>query len=1095
MRLKAQLVVVPCVTFAARARLAADSGALTPVELLALRAIGLGLDDIDSLAEVMGLGSRPALDAVYDFWLRGYVVVDTTVAKVRLAGEAAHAFAEGELEKLASAENNLEVVPLLQELVSGSVLPSIGRLRPTGSESTLVPTMRGGLDLAGVTRAELLDVVQLQVERQARKVGRDLSVQEAWVEPDQLLVEASAGATINERRFLPLWADVIQDPDSGRLLFTIVEAPRGVTPPQRQGLERGLALLAERLPDQLFFKRLREEFSKVPAADGVSAIEPAVSRLQRAVSGLSETDPGLVEQRQDQLNALHEEACHEVRSVARSQATIAVVAGYQAHDAQVLRLIEAAQRQLVLGNPWMRSAALLEPPPGMGKSWFDAIEAALGRGVQVFVLWGIAADSVLDSQVGNALGDLGTRYPGLVFSRRSSTLHAKFVVRDAHEALVTSYNFLDPPTTRDSLEVGLVVRGVEDGVAPEAVLDLLEWSRDAFPDYLTAQRMLLLPAELGATEMAALPVPAPPPAPEAEAATTTSVVRRAAISHWETSWKQVAGRLAGMADGMDGGVRLLVDREHREALWGALRSADRRLAVLSDRVSVDVVTDRFIRALKARLDAGTAASFLFRREGASDRADGPASRLVAEAARLPDRCRIQEGPSHAKVLVCDDSLVVGSFNFLSYGGEYESGTRERAELSIAVDSREAVERVLMVLAEAWPHAFAPLLGMEAPRRMPVLEGLPVALQPLFAQLASSPEPGRVFFDRFATSDPWSDLAALDKAGCPPDLLVVGAAAALVVAPALDSTSAVQWRGRLALERWKVHDFVGAALLLELGASQPTLPAWLAGLGASLQGGPFDGDLIPAELNGVERGVLEAAAALAIVAVVREGRFDLLDGLRRIRTVGREQPRQWIDASIEFVEAGYRPIPLTLLRQHAGHAQRAADIEAAREEFATALSSAENIGFRFPLGEHTWTRLKMDGYLLGVLRAALDAKDPGKAAPLLSRISRGETTAESLMDAASYEVRDEHNSRIGGKKRAPCLKRLADAAAAAERWAILAGATATTQSDAAVLVSCRRLARGLAGLTLTSGSTDEPAQAALAFARVRLAPLLGLGGQP
>ncbi|RME24433.1 MAG: hypothetical protein D6798_11255 [Deltaproteobacteria bacterium] len=1095
MRLKAQLVVVPCVTFAARARLAADSGALTPVELLALRAIGLGLDDVDSLAEVMGLGSRPALDVVYDFWLRGYVVVDTAEAKVRLAGEAARAFSEGALEKLGTAENNLQVVPLLQELVSGSVLPSLGRLRPPGSESALVPTMRGGLNLAGVTRAELLDAVQLQVERQGRKVGRNLSVQEAWVEPDQLLVEASAGATINERRFLPLWADVTQDPDSGRLLFNIVEAPRGVTPPRRQGLERGLALLAERLPDQLFFKRLREELSKAPTADGVSAAEPAIPRLQRAVSGLSDTDPGLVDQRQKQLNELHVEACHELRSLARAQAQIDVVAGYEAHEAEVLRLIEAAQRQLVLGNPWMRPTALLEPPPGMGKSWFDAIEAALGRGVQVFLLWGIAVDSILDSQVANALGDLAARFPGLVFSRRSSTLHAKFVVRDAHEAIVTSYNFLNPPTARDSLELGLVVRGTGDDVAPEAVLDLLEWSRNAFPDYLAAQRMLLLPAELGATEMAAPELPGAPAVPAAEAAAAASAVGRAAISHWESAWKHVASHLVDMADQMGGGVRLVVDREHREALWGALRSAGRRLAVLSDRVSVDVVTDRFIRALKARLDAGTAASFLFRRGGASDRSDGPAGRLVAEAARVPDRCRVREGPSHAKVLVCDDTLVVGSFNFLSYSGEYDSGARERAELSIAVDSGEAVDRVLTVLAEAWPDAFGPLLGLAAPSRSSVLEGLPASLQPLFAQLASSPDPGRVFVERFATADPWSDLAALEEAGCPDELLMVGAAAALAVAPDLGSDPAVRWRGRLALERWKAHDFIGAALLLEPGAPPPALPGWLARLGASVQGGPVDGELVPADLSGEEPGVLASAAALVIVAVLREGRFELLDGLRRIRTSCGEQPRQWIDATIEFVEATYQPIPLPLLRKQAGRAQREADIAAAREEFATALSRAENVGFRFPLGEHTWTRLKMDGYLLGVLRAALDADDPGKAASLLTMISKEETSAESLMDAASYEVRDEHNSRIEDPKRTSCVKRLQKAVEAAQRWAILADTPATTRSDAAVLHSCMVLARGLAGLTPTNGASDEPAAAALAFARKRLAPLLSIGGKP
>ena len=32
-------------------------------------------------------------------------------------------------------------------------------------------------------------------------------------------------------------------------------------------------------------------------------------------------------------------------------------------------------------------------------------------------------------------------------------------------------------------------------------------------------------------------------------------------------------------------------------------------------------------------------------------------------------------------------------------------------------------------------------------------------------------------------------------------------------------------------------------------------------------------------------------------------------------------------------------------------------EEARQEFSKALTSAENIGFTFPLGKHTWDRLK------------------------------------------------------------------------------------------------------------------------------------------
>lgn len=64
MRLRGQLIVLPCVSFGARARLATDSGAVTPIELVALRGIAAGLDDVQSLSQLVGLGQRPTLDLI-----------------------------------------------------------------------------------------------------------------------------------------------------------------------------------------------------------------------------------------------------------------------------------------------------------------------------------------------------------------------------------------------------------------------------------------------------------------------------------------------------------------------------------------------------------------------------------------------------------------------------------------------------------------------------------------------------------------------------------------------------------------------------------------------------------------------------------------------------------------------------------------------------------------------------------------------------------------------------------------------------------------------------------------------------------------------
>ena len=82
------------------------------------------------------------------------------------------------MAELDSAENNLEVVHLVQELVTGAVLPHLGQPDPRGPESALTPSAMTSLELERVSRAELLDAVKGEVERCGRASGRDLVAQE-----------------------------------------------------------------------------------------------------------------------------------------------------------------------------------------------------------------------------------------------------------------------------------------------------------------------------------------------------------------------------------------------------------------------------------------------------------------------------------------------------------------------------------------------------------------------------------------------------------------------------------------------------------------------------------------------------------------------------------------------------------------------------------------------------------------------------------------------------------------------------------------------------------------------------------------------------
>lgn len=1088
MKLRAQTVVIPCISFPAKVRLVARSGTLTPIEFLGLRAIGHGIDDVDSLSQVIGLGTRPTLDLIYDFWLKGYIVVDTTQGRVRLARNVAVAAESGRLAELETAENSIEKVSLVQELVSGSILPLAGGHSIEGPPSSFVPTERSGLVLDGVTRVELLDAVQREVQHQSKQRERDLVVQEAWVEPHHLI--SSLEAAPLDRRYLALLADVQLDPDSGRLLFDIIDAP-DLTPSVRRSVARGLSLLAERLPRHLFFKRLRQELERSPtAAEPDGPRENALARLKRAVSALDATDTGVLASRHEQLVEHYDDACEEVRASASSEAKARLVAGYETQEIEIRRLITSAERQLVLGNPWVTFDALLDPSPTMQESWFDLIQSALARGVSIFLLWGISPDSKLDGRVRSALLDLSAKYPGrLVHSPKSSALHAKLVVRDAHEALITSFNYLNPPRTRNSFELGVLVTGSAPNEAPAAVLDLLEWCRDRFPEYQAAQRMLLLPTDLGAFEPAPPKLPTTPEPPDRGSLGAAGGVSSAAILHWAQSWRAVAEQLRHARSTYRHAAELVIDREHREALWRALRESRARLAVLSDRLSVDVVTDRFIRALRTRLDEGVSSVFLFRREGASDRDDGPASRLREEAQRVPSLCHLVEAPSHAKVLVSDDEVLIGSFNFLSYGGDYGSGSRERSELSIRVRNAETTEEALAILGAKWPGSFTLLVDRKPPLAENPTPLPPVPrLQPLFQVIQDPNGDGEEVLRWFENvEEPWRDVEGLEMAGISPDALYRAAAAALAGAASVDDDRVLAWRSRFALWRWQELDFVGSALLVpDARHGEGGLSPWLARLGAFVAGAGALEIALPSSLSEVSIAEATSAASLLVVAILLYGGGGLLETLERLAPQLVQPAAAWPAAVRRFHEQVFQPLPMALLRRMADGEQHKVETATAKTAFADDLATAESVGFKFQVGEHTWQRLKQPGQLLGELRLAHDTNDPIR----LERYLAEHGDPEYHMDQASRVVGDHRADQIVGSKRIVCLKRLRRAIKAAHTWVALAQHHAPSASEAKALEACGPLRQALDRFRCESLEDDPLVGPALRFSRERLAPLFG-----
>lgn len=1071
-------IVVPCKIFGVQVRLATAGDQTTPLERFVLRAIGTGIDQFSELSQIFPIGQRPLLDLIHDLWLGGNVVVDLDSGQLQLTGNAATAYEEGRLAELKTCERNYQTITLMQELVSGAVLPEGGRLQPFGPQSLLVPTELTDLSLELIGSTALMAAIR-QNRRQDRQSSRSqsrgfidsLEVIEAWLEPERLILMPSSGASLGqEHRYLGVEVDVSLDGETDRLDFEVV-GPPSLPALIRRDIGQRLSAMAGRQPDQLFFRRLRELRSAHDQSVQVSPWD-SIERLLRHTDALAETNPGVLEARQSELIGLLDEAEAALHQAVRAQARTQVIHGHRDQDALIRTLLEEAQHQLVFANPWIDFNALIKPLEGGDLCWLDLIEAALARGVQCVLLWGIRDDAFLAPNVLQAWLKLAGEYPtAMRFSTRSAVVHAKFVVCDAGRALVTSYNFLDPSASADTMELGVVVEGLEPGVANEVALQLLQWTRRRFPEYDVGRSVLCTADSFAAREPLALDLPRPPEIP---------VSTVPAIRHWAQQWRAHAEHLRVLLRNQRASAELVEDRQHRDILWEALRHGKRRLVVLSDRLSVDVVTDRFVAQVESRLKDGAFCHFAYRREGASDLELGPASRLTSLASQWP-RCSVVETNNHAKVLLVDDEVTIGSFNFLSYVGEYRTGRRERSELSVRIRDQQTAASVIELLGPVLPEAFA-AQSVETLPSLLTRAPLPRGLAGFFRAVDESDDHLGALRNLFAQSgDPWADLASLQLAGVDDALLSKAVGAALSVARDVEDHAARFWRGWLADDRWRQRDFIGAALLLPTEGSSPQgLSHDLAALAAAVQcGQPFDGQ--PAVLRGQE-----AAIYCAMVGVLVHGEQAYFNFLQQIADAAPLLMRPWV-AAVEMYWHPSRPgLPLPLLRRMATQQGREKAALDGLKMIEQALIRFESLHFNFTLGQRTWGWLQRSDELFGRMRAFHESRDArGCRDYLVSLPSPGD-----VLDQASLAAQAVWREPIRPPKRDVCLKRIEVLVKAARYWSDAAADADLDPEDARRLDACHALRAALS--TLPNAATDSLSGPPHRFLLAEIEPLFAMG---
>lgn len=932
---------IPCEVFTVRLGLA-PAGGPSPLERLVLRAIAAGCDDFNQLADLFAIGKRPMLDLILDLWRLGYVLVDfpdTTVrlgAELEAIGTASERGRDAILDALRTPRLEYRDEELMFDLVSGHVMP-------------LLP--QPGRD----TRQEIPPVLPIGTYREASGPAllRALARRNFSSPSGKPLVVQSANLKLEDApavgsREFNIQSEVWIDRDTGRLMFEVVQ-PIQLGNQALRALSQALAQLAEERPDAAFAKNLRARCREDDR--GLRYDAPAEARaLQAHVQSLAEPDPGVLartdEALRDRVASLYESLGATSKGGDWSAPQAPAVSFHPGSDGaqQTLRrLIDAAEDQLVLVNPWVSRDGLARIEP--------SLTSALQRGVQVFLMWGIGPEESLDEQALNTVQRIQRGGPRPIVIASSPCLtHAKFAVADDRQALLSTANFL---TSGEALAELTVMLDAERGDSAP-IHALLDWARRHHPDFHQGRMMATTPSDFrSGTAGATVPLPDLPPPPPANPGVAEE------RQFWLNSWKRFVHPLPDQVDRTPPHPAPVRGQEHRQLLWQALREAQSILLVCSDQMTDRVIDQRLVDAIQAATARGVRVVLVFRR------AEPGLVRGLRERLRDHPGFQLIQAENHAKVLISDDRVIVTSLNLLSVDGQKTGPNAhlQTSELGLELRGRAHVAAALAALASQVRGL--PALDAGATERPPEVRPWERRLRAALEELGSASgelERRRVIHQLLTRGEAAMQILRELERLLPEGPELRTARATVLRRPSLTADERVRLTEQLAEDCWR-HDlaFESATLIAHLDPVPPGLPsAHLARLRACLASPASFAEQAERLLLGGEAQPDEhlPIGALLLSRLVLElpdeppherarlrALLDLLD-LTGPMATALEQGAAWWDGTMK---------PVAVARVDEAFRQEAglAEVERTRAEAEAAFEAAALGGRNF---WETWSRL-------------------------------------------------------------------------------------------------------------------------------------------
>ena len=1012
---------------------------LSSLEKLFLEAIYESVNHFHELIDLFGIGHRPTLDLVYDLWRKGYLVLDLAQGAVHLDSRVKVLFSDNRLDELAGGESTDEIREVMLDKISGHVLPVNGLRRPPPNHM-ITPAEHLDVGIQDITTADLLSALRKVVDAEEQH-GRRKKVLSAHLSISQL-------DSTREKRWLPIHLECTSDEQANSLVVRVIDG--GSLPMRaRAKVAERIKLSIEDLPTSSFVKYVLK--NAIVSAPSLPDIDDVLHRLNEKIKGLATVDPSLHTQRQEQLDVVADEYEEWLTEHHHAKVTTETIIGHDEHSEVATDLIRNARRQVLLVCPWLSYDAVSRLRSVVGN--------ALNRGVQVFLLWGIRSDDELNQKIRNVLVELRHRYPALFFvSQRSSRTHAKLVVQDDRKALVTSFNFLYP-SNPDTMEVGVLVSTCDDAVSCPPLENLLYWARSTYPEFTAAQSLYLTREDFSRATVAdtspalclqrpVSPVIDPQSGPMNEELFTT------ALRLWKRSWIEYLSKARTLGTPPTTTAQVLIDGQHRDILWRALRTAEKRILVASDQLGPEVVDGRFLQTLEERLSCGVFVALVYRR--LSKHIDIGNANPMAQLADLQNRYSGQlqyvEAQNHAKILMFDDVVVVSSFNFLSFEGYYEERRpairrKQRSEIGIMLSCRNTAERVISAFSGVvsddlgkWAsHPAKTVMAQVDPS--PLSPSLPEMEQKLLKALSDAEDDrsqSKVLMEALqGVDDPWRLLDRLFDARLPDNHLRMAAAIVLSSEWTEQQTdSANRWLHWLVQDTWRQKRFVETAILCSVhpkirSSEVPSESiAMLAAAWVIKTPDPVLTILSHHENLTINEKLVVATSAL--VELMLRGSMEAKTVLETMDEILPPILKKLTQAVESYWQQTYQAFPVEGIRSEMNAARHREDTTNDWTALENALDEGAKTNFKFVSGTRTHEYLYHENGPLGKLRSLISERDASGVAGWLAR-----ETADTLDDFLDNATRmatgrnDQYfeRGRRGGKRRSylKTLKTIIDTA--------------------------------------------------------------------